>query len=471
MMMHTTQMVVPAAQAAAPAPGAEVPASTGGFAEALAGAETVLDDAGQPAAGEQVVEAVEEAADAPADEAGTAASEDDGDAGSGDQDAGHHADHDAGADDVVPADGDGSEVPGGEAGSGDAAPQVPHEEGAALAAAAAASAQVRQQPATATGERPLAIAGEAPRTGPAPAANAAAVAHAAAGQRPDMAAAGQAQGVEVDIDGEAAPGLTRPAAGRADGAAGPTPSVTNVSTGTPAAAMRAEPAQPAVPGERAAIPAQPAASAQAPAQGPAQAATAATPAAPAQAPVETDPGTAMPRTDAAASAAERLGLATVRSASSAAAMQSRIELVAEQLAARLRLSQAAGGTQVHLSLRPRELGDVQVQLAMRDGHVAALVVADRAETARLLQQDSGDLRRLLEGLGLRVDQLDVNVRDGDAGAAGWRSGEGQDAAAMLRSARSGADEAPDGSSDDGTGMEGARPTADDVHDGSVSLLA
>lgn len=149
--------------------------------------------------------------------------------------------------------------------------------------------------------------------------------------------------------------------------------------------------------------------------------------------------------------------------------QVRIDHIAEQLATRLRLSHAAGGSQVQLSLKPRELGDVTVQMQVRDGIVAATVLVDRAETARTMQSSIEDLRRSLEQQGLSIQEFSVDVR-GESGAGGANAR----AAAEQRSNTTGAS-----SGSTLAGAAGVMPgfsgddavAAEDVHDGDVSVLA
>lgn len=152
-------------------------------------------------------------------------------------------------------------------------------------------------------------------------------------------------------------------------------------------------------------------------------------------------------------------------------LQQRIDHIAEQLATRLKLSHAAGGSQVQLSLKPRELGDVTVQMQVRDGIVAATVLVDKADTARTIQASIDDLKRSLEQQGLSIQQFSVDVR-GEAGAGGANAR----AAAELRA---GAAHLSQGSSSAVAGAEGVLPgygdeqvvTAEEAHDGDVSMLA
>jgi flagellar hook-length control protein FliK len=150
-------------------------------------------------------------------------------------------------------------------------------------------------------------------------------------------------------------------------------------------------------------------------------------------------------------------------------VQERIDHIADQMATRLRLSQAAGGSQVQLQLRPRELGEVQVQLSVREGVVAAAVLVDRADTGRLLQTNLDELRRSLENQGLAIQHFTVDVRDGS----------GADAFARANGGHDGAGRGNDGNGSGGAGDAGINPglegdllvAPEDHHDGNLSVLA
>jgi flagellar hook-length control protein FliK len=150
--------------------------------------------------------------------------------------------------------------------------------------------------------------------------------------------------------------------------------------------------------------------------------------------------------------------------------QERIEHIAEQLATRMRLSQAAGGSQVQLQLRPRELGEVQVQLTVREGVVAASVLVDKPDTGRLLEDNLAELKRSLESQGLDVQQFTVDVRDGGA-AGGWaRAAEMRSENAARIGTGGGSDLA--GAANATPGLSGDEiVTPEDHHDGNVSVLA
>jgi hypothetical protein len=146
--------------------------------------------------------------------------------------------------------------------------------------------------------------------------------------------------------------------------------------------------------------------------------------------------------------------------------EERIENIANQMSARMRLSQAAGGTQVHLALRPRELGDVHVSLSVQNGHVTAHVAVDRTETGRLLQLSSDDLKRALNQSGLNVQHFSVDVRD-QGGASAWAHSNG----GSDRSSTNGRATSVVGALDASDDVVGATDNVVDLHEGNVSVLA
>lgn len=200
----------------------------------------------------------------------------------------------------------------------------------------------------------------------------------------------------------------------------------------------------------------------------APAASTAEPAADADAAIAPTSTTGPVRVDPAASARLR------GEAALGAGVQERIDHMAEQLATRLRLSQAAGGSQVQMSLKPRELGEVLVQMSVRDGVVAATVLVERADTLRTMQTNIEDLKRSLEQQGLSIQEFSVDVR-GDSGAGGANartaSELGRDAtrtsggsAATVAGAA-----AVSGASESDRRMREIDP--DELHTGDVSVLA
>lgn len=91
-----------------------------------------------------------------------------------------------------------------------------------------------------------------------------------------------------------------------------------------------------------------------------------------------------------------------------------------QISVQIQRAAEEGGGRVSIQLRPEELGRVGVDLDIQhDGHVLAVITADRPETLEALRRDSAALERALQDAGLKTDQqsLSFNLR-GDGGNGG-----------------------------------------------------
>lgn len=94
--------------------------------------------------------------------------------------------------------------------------------------------------------------------------------------------------------------------------------------------------------------------------------------------------------------------------------------------ATIRLAHSQAFSRARLSLKPAELGGVEIVLHRGAGGVAAAVVAETPEAARLLEASGEDLRRRLEAQGVELSVFSVSVaaddsapgRDGTPGMAG-----------------------------------------------------
>ncbi|HVY78514.1 MAG TPA: flagellar hook-length control protein FliK, partial [Solirubrobacterales bacterium] len=104
------------------------------------------------------------------------------------------------------------------------------------------------------------------------------------------------------------------------------------------------------------------------------------------------------------------------------------------LEATIRLATDQGFSRARLTLRPAELGSVEVALEAREGGVAARVLADTPQAARLLESAGHELRQRLEAQGVRLQALTVAVA-GDAAPSsqGERRGHGGPATASAPS--------------------------------------
>jgi flagellar hook-length control protein FliK len=88
----------------------------------------------------------------------------------------------------------------------------------------------------------------------------------------------------------------------------------------------------------------------------------------------------------------------------------------EQVAVNLKQAAQSGTGSIEIQLKPASLGAIQVKLDVtHDGHITAVISADRSDTLNLLRQDSQSLQQALRDAGLKTDSgsLSFNLR-GDA---------------------------------------------------------
>ena len=112
----------------------------------------------------------------------------------------------------------------------------------------------------------------------------------------------------------------------------------------------------------------------------------------------------------------------------------------------LHVAAERGITRARMSLKPADLGGIEIRLQSSSAGVAAQVVADSPEAARLLAQATDDLRRALEARDVNLVSLEVST---SADQRERESARGRDGlsdpfapAARGRSAGPAADEAP-----------------------------
>jgi flagellar hook-length control protein FliK len=98
--------------------------------------------------------------------------------------------------------------------------------------------------------------------------------------------------------------------------------------------------------------------------------------------------------------------------------RSRLSELADIASTVIRVTAREGKAAARITLRPAELGDVEIRLRYHAGGVSADVVADSPQAAQTLSQAVGELRRSLETQGLVVHWLDV--RTGDDGRRAWQ---------------------------------------------------
>ncbi|HKR90388.1 MAG TPA: flagellar hook-length control protein FliK, partial [Phenylobacterium sp.] len=97
---------------------------------------------------------------------------------------------------------------------------------------------------------------------------------------------------------------------------------------------------------------------------------------------------------------------------------------ANALEATLRMASETGFTRARVTLRPAELGGIEVFLREGSAGLTATVVAETPHAAHLLQSSAAELQRRLAAQGLELTSLQISVGGDSAGAAnGGREGE------------------------------------------------
>ena len=69
-----------------------------------------------------------------------------------------------------------------------------------------------------------------------------------------------------------------------------------------------------------------------------------------------------------------------------------------------------GDYQIHIEMRPPELGRVDMRVEMRDGVLHASIHAEHSQTADLVRAALDDLRARLDANGMRSGELTVDAR-------------------------------------------------------------
>jgi flagellar hook-length control protein FliK len=93
-----------------------------------------------------------------------------------------------------------------------------------------------------------------------------------------------------------------------------------------------------------------------------------------------------------------------------------------------------------MAVKPAELGGIEIRLQTTAAGVAAQVVADSPEAARLLAQAGDDLRRALEARDVNLVSLEVSTssdQQRESARGEWSDGNGDDAGRFGSSNRGG----------------------------------
>jgi flagellar hook-length control protein FliK len=120
----------------------------------------------------------------------------------------------------------------------------------------------------------------------------------------------------------------------------------------------------------------------------------------------------------------------------------RLSQAAEAVENVIRLGTVRGVSHARLSLRPAELGGVEIRLQQTASGLVASVVAEGVEAAQALQQAGADLRRQLESHGIELQRLDISYSGEQR--SGARSAEAQTGDGEHRSSTGESSTATDG---------------------------
>jgi hypothetical protein len=124
-----------------------------------------------------------------------------------------------------------------------------------------------------------------------------------------------------------------------------------------------------------------------------------------------------------------------------------------------------------LQLKPPELGMVNIEMDVKENAIKMSVVAETSSAKDMLQANYVDLRRTLEGFGIRVESFDVQMSDNQNHASATGDGAlNQQSHSHGRSGRNIQSDGPGGDTagEDGIGSPGVLPPA---KDGLLDLLA
>jgi hypothetical protein len=82
---------------------------------------------------------------------------------------------------------------------------------------------------------------------------------------------------------------------------------------------------------------------------------------------------------------------------------------ADQVAIGLKQAASDGSNSIKIQLKPESLGAIDVKLDVaHDGHVTAVISADRSDTLNMLKQDQGALQQALRDAGLQADSSSLS---------------------------------------------------------------
>ncbi len=89
--------------------------------------------------------------------------------------------------------------------------------------------------------------------------------------------------------------------------------------------------------------------------------------------------------------------------------------ILNQVIQRMRLSQNIHDSKLVMKLHPAELGELKIDIQLKEGTIQASIVAQNQQVQEILEKNMPRLREMMEQQGLIVDDITVNL-DGDLGS-------------------------------------------------------
>jgi flagellar hook-length control protein FliK len=90
------------------------------------------------------------------------------------------------------------------------------------------------------------------------------------------------------------------------------------------------------------------------------------------------------------------------------------EEVIRQIAERFQVSRRDLDTRVNIQLHPAELGELKIDLTVKDGTISANVVANSQYTQEIIERNMVKLRTVLESQGFVIDDITVTAKSESA---------------------------------------------------------
>jgi flagellar hook-length control protein FliK len=88
----------------------------------------------------------------------------------------------------------------------------------------------------------------------------------------------------------------------------------------------------------------------------------------------------------------------------------------EQIVSKVKTVSAENFAELRITLRPEQLGDVSLRIAVQNGVVMALFVAESQRIKEIIEANFNQLRDALSEQGIEVSELFVSVNGEDSGS-------------------------------------------------------